>query len=263
MRPAVYASVMRNRKTGARRVNSAPHRFCKRRFCLMLSSGVGLFIPGLIVTIIGLENVDNYDNIPGDSVLYKFIGPLSLACGICLICVAGIYYCCWGFQSPVSGRHKKKHKKNKETSEQYDPLQSSTVQTISDDRKTSPHSSDRSHGNGNHSHGSVPATPDQRSGRHGNGSHRHRTSSRSSTDSRSHSRHNSRNRTNSHSNHSNHSHLTNHVPSQSHESQNHESHPMYDNQVPFIHKAAPLAQGETGSMDISIDMETPDDTKRY
>lgn len=68
MRPAVYASVMRNRKTGTRRVSTAPHQFCKRRFCLMLSSGVGLFIPGLIVTIIGLENVDNYDNIPGDRV---------------------------------------------------------------------------------------------------------------------------------------------------------------------------------------------------
>lgn len=68
MRPAVYASVMRNRKSGTRRVYPTPHRFSWQRFFAMLFVGAVLFIPGLIVTIIGIEHTDNLDDIPGDSV---------------------------------------------------------------------------------------------------------------------------------------------------------------------------------------------------
>lgn len=263
MRPAVYASVMRNRKSGVRRVYPTPHRFSWQRFFVMLFVGAVLLIPGLIVTIIGIEYTDNLEDIPGDTVLYKFIGPASLACGVCLICASGLYYCCWGVQSPVTTRRTRKHKKTKEQTEQYDPLQTS-IPAISNDRHAaSPYSSVRSHGSSSQTPegniASAPVTPDQRSGRPGNGSKRLRTSSLSSThSSRSHSHQNSRHRHTSNS-HSCHSHNTSHNPS----FHSHMSPLANDNQVPFVKTSAPLAQGETGSMDISIDIDNAEDDKKY
>ncbi|XP_060553184.1 uncharacterized protein LOC132714349 isoform X2 [Ruditapes philippinarum] len=269
MRPAVYASVMRNRKSGTRRVLPTPHVYSWQRFFVMLFVGAVLFIPGLIVTIIGIEYNDNLDEIPGDRVLYKFIGPASLACGVCLICASGIYYCCWGVQSPVSSTRARKHKKTKEKTEQSDPLQA-TVPTISNERNAkSPYSSVRSHGSSPSGHdghtSSAPNTPNQRSGRHNSGTNRHRSSSQSSThSSRNHSHHNSRHRNTSQSHQSQHSHNSHHSPT-------HKSPQLLkDNQVPFVHTSAPLAQGETGhqptrlnSMDISIDIDNIDDDKKY
>ena len=68
MRPGVYASVMRNRKTSSRRVTHQPHKFAWRRFFIMAFIGAVLFIPGLIVTIIGLDSSDEIDSVEGDKV---------------------------------------------------------------------------------------------------------------------------------------------------------------------------------------------------
>ncbi|WAQ96767.1 hypothetical protein MAR_029457 [Mya arenaria] len=222
MRPAVYASVMRNRKPARRRPPRVPHEFTWQR-------------------------------------LYKVLGPASLAIGCASIVGAGVYYCCWGVQSPVRSKHSRKHKKTADSSDQHDPLKASSVHAISNDRKkiSSPYSSVHD-GRPN----STPGTPDQRtSSRHGYGNNRHRTPSRTSLDSQRSHHHSSRHRSSSHSHCNSHS----HSPHSPHPHPTAPPPPTYkDNQVAFVNTTAPLAPGETGSVDISIDIETEvPEEKRY
>jgi len=68
MRPAVYASVMRTRKPERRRVKSTPHVFSWKRLSMMILVGVVLFLPGLVVTILGIESEEHIAEMPGDTV---------------------------------------------------------------------------------------------------------------------------------------------------------------------------------------------------
>ncbi|KAL3875629.1 hypothetical protein ACJMK2_033561 [Sinanodonta woodiana] len=79
MRPAVYASVIRNRKHSARRVVGLKHEFSKRQMILMLFIGSLLVIFGLIVTIIGLVKGGSISDVHGDRVLIMIH---TLSCGI-------------------------------------------------------------------------------------------------------------------------------------------------------------------------------------
>ncbi|KAK3588532.1 hypothetical protein CHS0354_014243 [Potamilus streckersoni] len=105
MRPAVYASVVRNRKHSSRRAVGLKHEFSKRQMILMLFIGSLLVTFGLIVTIVGLVKSDDITAVHGDRVFYKVIGPAGLACGIGLVAAGGIYYCCWGYRPGGRLRH--------------------------------------------------------------------------------------------------------------------------------------------------------------
>ncbi|KAH3863725.1 uncharacterized protein LOC127866637 [Dreissena polymorpha] len=243
MRPAVYASVMRNRKPGARRrPKSAPHVFSWQRFFLIVFLGTVSFIPGLIVTIIGIH----VPGVPGDEVFFKYIGPASLAVGVGLIAAAGLYYCCWGVQSPVSAKNSAKHKKSVDRSDNYDPLQNPSVAAISDNGNCqSPRASVKSNRN------SRPTTPDQKSGRPSNGGQRYRTTSRTSLDlQRSQGHQNSRHRHSSYSHNS-----RSYVPTPAALSAAVASETPADIIVAFLPECAPLAQSETASVDVTIDIE--------
>lgn len=61
----MYASVMRTRKPGQRRVQPTTHTFSWKRFFMLLVVGIMILIPGLVVTIIGIEGAEN---LPGDTV---------------------------------------------------------------------------------------------------------------------------------------------------------------------------------------------------
>ena len=63
----MYASVLRSRKPGARRIQQGDHTFSWRRFFMMVFAGAVLFIPGLIVTVLGL-NSENIASSPEDGV---------------------------------------------------------------------------------------------------------------------------------------------------------------------------------------------------
>ena len=54
MRPAVHASILRNRSQRVRRV-MRPHSFSMRRLLVLAFIGSIFFIPGIVLTIVGLE----------------------------------------------------------------------------------------------------------------------------------------------------------------------------------------------------------------
>lgn len=58
MRPAVYASVVRNRhkSRGDRTHRAQPHGFSMRRLLAMVFVGAILLAPGLTLTILGLDD---------------------------------------------------------------------------------------------------------------------------------------------------------------------------------------------------------------
>ncbi|KAK3089768.1 hypothetical protein FSP39_006360 [Pinctada imbricata] len=95
MRPAVYASVVRNRKSGARPLR--PPQFSIRRLLVMVFIGALLLAPGLIFTVLGADSDTNNLSIsPASRVLYKVIGPVALAIGIFILFSALLYYFCYG-----------------------------------------------------------------------------------------------------------------------------------------------------------------------
>lgn len=57
MRPAVYASIARNRKQGARRIPLRVPAFSARKLIVMLFLGGLIFVPGITFTVLGLEEV--------------------------------------------------------------------------------------------------------------------------------------------------------------------------------------------------------------
>lgn len=54
MRPAVYASVVRNRKQTAQRIRMRAPQISLRRVMVLVFIGAALFTPGLILTILGV-----------------------------------------------------------------------------------------------------------------------------------------------------------------------------------------------------------------
>ncbi|XP_021346645.1 uncharacterized protein LOC110446025 [Mizuhopecten yessoensis] len=106
MRPAVYASVVRNRKQNARRIRLRAPQFSLRRVMVMVFVGGVLFIPGLILTILGVENEENMDKeSPEQKVMYTVIGPAGCALGVIVLVAAVLYYFCYGFSTITQPRH--------------------------------------------------------------------------------------------------------------------------------------------------------------
>ncbi|XP_033750214.1 uncharacterized protein LOC117334618 [Pecten maximus] len=106
MRPAVYASVVRNRKQNARRIRLRAPQFSLRRVMVMVFVGGALFIPGLILTILGVENEgDTEKDTPEKKVMYTVIGPAGCALGVIVLIAAVLYYFCYGFSTITQPRH--------------------------------------------------------------------------------------------------------------------------------------------------------------
>ncbi|XP_069123964.1 uncharacterized protein [Argopecten irradians] len=106
MRPAVYASVVRSRKQNARRIRLRAPQFSLRRVMLMVFVGGALFIPGLILTILGVENEGGTEkDTPEKKVMYTVIGPAACALGVIVLIAAFLYYFCYGFSTMAQPRH--------------------------------------------------------------------------------------------------------------------------------------------------------------
>lgn len=106
MRPAVIASVARNRKAGAQRIRLMSPQFSGRRFIVMIFVGTLIFAPGVALTILGISNDKKIDELsPEHSVLYKVIGPAACGVGVCILIAAVMYYFCYGVSNVTRSRH--------------------------------------------------------------------------------------------------------------------------------------------------------------
>jgi hypothetical protein len=63
MRPAVIASVARNRKAGAQRIRLMSPQFSGKRFIVMIFVGTLIFAPGVALTILGISNDKKIDDL--------------------------------------------------------------------------------------------------------------------------------------------------------------------------------------------------------
>lgn len=108
MRPAVIASVARNRKSGAgaQRIRLLTPEFSGKKFIVMIFVGTIIFAPGLALTIVGISNEKAVENLsPAHSLLYKVIGPAACGIGVCIIFAAIMYYFCYGTSNMTRSRH--------------------------------------------------------------------------------------------------------------------------------------------------------------
>ncbi|XP_022318636.1 uncharacterized protein LOC111121586 isoform X2 [Crassostrea virginica] len=109
MRPAVYASVVRNRhKSRADRAHRMQTQgFSMRRLLAMVFVGALMLAPGLTLTVLGLDDTkdDNEKVAQAERILYKVLGPISCAVGGFILVAAIFYYCCYGL-AEQSGRQR-------------------------------------------------------------------------------------------------------------------------------------------------------------
>lgn len=153
MRPAVIASVARNRKQGAKRIRLMSPQFSGRRFIVMIFVGTLIFAPGVAMTILGISNDEDIDDLsPAHGVLYKVIGPAACGIGICILIAAVMYYFCYGLANTTRPRHHQ-----------------STTSSGSHHNRQSSHSSSHSH---SHSHPQQDALIDNEK-QHRHKQHRH------------------------------------------------------------------------------------------
>ncbi|XP_055876476.1 uncharacterized protein LOC129924597 isoform X3 [Biomphalaria glabrata] len=97
MRPAVHANILRNR-SNRRRMRMRKHVFSAKRLLLMVFLGIVLFIPGLALTIVGLDNRDSdYSNMgEAPRIMYQAIGPVMCCVGAAVMFASCIYFYCYG-----------------------------------------------------------------------------------------------------------------------------------------------------------------------
>ncbi|XP_046345103.1 uncharacterized protein LOC124125785 [Haliotis rufescens] len=97
MRPALHANILRHRSQRARRLYNRPHTFSLGRLLMIILVGSILFIPGLILTILGIQQAKDTDSMsPGKGIMYKAIGPTMCTLGVGMLFGAVVYYCCYG-----------------------------------------------------------------------------------------------------------------------------------------------------------------------
>ncbi|GFS08909.1 hypothetical protein ElyMa_003024700 [Elysia marginata] len=89
------------------------HQFSGRRLLIMVLCGILLFIPGLVLTIVGLETNDKGDA-KLDSRLqfvYRALGPLMCTVGSLVMFASCIYFYCYGTgpQGPGGQHHDIEH----------------------------------------------------------------------------------------------------------------------------------------------------------
>ncbi|XP_059142689.1 uncharacterized protein LOC131930290 isoform X2 [Physella acuta] len=97
MRPAVHASILRNRGP-RRRMRMRKHVFSPRRLLMMVFCGVILFIPGLALTIVGLQQTEGANNELNEvqKIFYQAIGPAMCTLGAAIMFASCIYFYCYG-----------------------------------------------------------------------------------------------------------------------------------------------------------------------
>ncbi|XP_076447029.1 uncharacterized protein LOC143284210 [Babylonia areolata] len=96
MRPAVHASILRNRPNRPRPV-LRPHTFSLKRLLLLGVVGCVIFIPGIVISIVGLENTAEVEAMePGRRIMYQAIGPALTMLGLVFLFCSCIYYYCYG-----------------------------------------------------------------------------------------------------------------------------------------------------------------------
>lgn len=109
MRPAVYASVVRNRHKSRsdRSHRMQPQGFSMRRLLAMVFVGAIMLAPGLTLTVLGLDDTEDENERVAQSerILYKVLGPISCAVGGFILVAAVFYYCCYGL-AEQSGRQR-------------------------------------------------------------------------------------------------------------------------------------------------------------
>ncbi|GFN98407.1 hypothetical protein PoB_002491300 [Plakobranchus ocellatus] len=114
MRPAVHASILSSRtQAGSRHRANQRHQFSGRRLLIMVLCGVLLFIPGLALTVVGLEGSDKEDTKVNSRVqfVYRAVGPLMCAVGALVMFASCIYFYCYGTgpQGPGGQHHDVEH----------------------------------------------------------------------------------------------------------------------------------------------------------
>ncbi|XP_062567480.1 uncharacterized protein LOC134229721 [Saccostrea cucullata] len=117
MRPAVYASVVRNRhkSRGDRAHRMQPHGFSMRRLLAVVFVGAILLAPGLTLTVLGLDDTqdENERVAQSERVLYKVLGPIACAVGSFILVAAVFYYFCYGLADQTRRqRHSSSSKSN-------------------------------------------------------------------------------------------------------------------------------------------------------
>ncbi|KAH9513128.1 hypothetical protein Btru_035938 [Bulinus truncatus] len=96
MRPAVHANILR--RGNRRRMRMRKHVFSPRRLLLMVFMGIVLFIPGLALTIVGLDKNESDYTSMGDAqrIMYQAIGPVMCCVGAAVMFASCIYFYCYG-----------------------------------------------------------------------------------------------------------------------------------------------------------------------
>ncbi|ESO87479.1 hypothetical protein LOTGIDRAFT_235122 [Lottia gigantea] len=96
MRPGLHGNLLRNSRQRSHRLNSnRPHTFSLSRLLMMVFVGAIMFIPGLTLTVIGLQKAAKNELQPAERVMYKVVGPSLCVLGLGTLLAAGIYYCCY------------------------------------------------------------------------------------------------------------------------------------------------------------------------
>ncbi|KAK3751038.1 hypothetical protein RRG08_044616 [Elysia crispata] len=113
MRPAVHASILSQRtQSNSRHRANQRHQFSGRRLLIMVLCGILLFIPGLVLTIVGLEATDKGEAKLDSRVqfVYRAVGPLMCTVGSLVMFASCIYFYCYGTgpQGP-GGQHDIEH----------------------------------------------------------------------------------------------------------------------------------------------------------
>ncbi|XP_046552997.1 uncharacterized protein LOC124262537 [Haliotis rubra] len=141
MRPALHANMLRHRSQRARRLYNRPHTFSLSRLLMIILVGSILFIPGLTLTILGIQQAKETDSMsPGKGIMYKAVGPIMCTLGVGMLFGAVVYYCCYGMGDQI----------------RRDANQQSSVMSSESKGNQGTHASIRSH----HENGSHLGSPD-------------------------------------------------------------------------------------------------------
>nr|KAG5714863.1 hypothetical protein BaRGS_000351 [Batillaria attramentaria] len=75
-----------------------PHTFSMRRLLMLASIGAVFFIPGIVLTIVGLEKTEEEEEQMqgGQRIMYQAVGPAFTTLGVAFLFSACVYYYCYG-----------------------------------------------------------------------------------------------------------------------------------------------------------------------
>ncbi|XP_064616191.1 uncharacterized protein LOC135480308 [Liolophura sinensis] len=149
MRPAVQASVLRNRVKRVRRITpQGPHRFSLRRLLLLTGIGTVIFISGVGFSVVGYEKGRPDPHLTAEQAeMYRALGPIGCVVGTALLFGACMYYYCFGTGDGYGPRAPQ----SPATSTSYHPISSIRSAGSAQHRHHGNHSQHGHHGD--HPHG--------------------------------------------------------------------------------------------------------------